>query len=144
MDGSHSAIATAWSQHPSARAGATPERPSTCLEPARLDSTSGDQHDRRDLSWPASSEVVDALGPGNIVMIAAEYGNLAEMATGFGQRGVPAEVVAKTALDCWMAYDNTNAPVGEHLADQLLLPLAIAGSGCFRHNPANIAYPHQR
>ena len=64
-------------------------------------------------------------------MIAAEYGNLAEMATGFGQRGVPAEVVAKTALDCWMAYDNTNAQVGEHLADQLLLPLAIAGSGCF-------------
>ena len=48
VDGSHSAIATAWSQHPSARARATPERPSTCLEPARLDSTSGDQHGRRD------------------------------------------------------------------------------------------------
>jgi RNA 3'-terminal phosphate cyclase (ATP) len=83
------------------------------------------------LPWPASAEVVDALGPGNIVMISAEYANVAELATGFGQRGVPAEIVAKTAVDCWQSYERTEAPVGEHLADQLLLPMAIAGSGSF-------------
>lgn len=83
------------------------------------------------LSWPASAEVVDALGPGNIVMIFAGYSNVGEMASAFGQRGVPAEVVAKTAVDCWQTYERTNAPVGEHLADQLLLPLAMAGSGSF-------------
>jgi RNA 3'-terminal phosphate cyclase (ATP) len=29
-------------------------------------------------------------------------------------------------------YVNANVPVGEHLADQLLLPMAVAGSGRFR------------
>jgi RNA 3'-terminal phosphate cyclase (ATP) len=83
------------------------------------------------LSWPASTEVVDALGPGNIVMISAEYANVSELATGFGQRGLATEVVAKIAVDCWQRYERTEAPVGEHLADQLLLPMAIAGSGSF-------------
>lgn len=86
---------------------------------------------RKSLQWPAQTEDVDALGPGNIVMISAEYEAVAEMATGFGQRGVPAEAVAQTAVDCWHAYERTSAAVGEHLADQLLLPMAIAGSGSF-------------
>ena len=83
------------------------------------------------LDWPAQAETVDALGPGNIVMISAEYDHVAELATGFGQRGVPAEAVATKAVECWQAYDRSSAPVGEHLADQLLLPIALAGSGSF-------------
>jgi RNA 3'-terminal phosphate cyclase (ATP) len=39
--------------------------------------------------------------------------------------------VAESALDCWRAYEASGAPVGEHLADQLLLPLALAGGGEF-------------
>jgi RNA 3'-terminal phosphate cyclase (ATP) len=35
------------------------------------------------------------------------------------------------AVDCWRAYEETEAPVGEHLADQLLLPIALAGKGSF-------------
>jgi RNA 3'-terminal phosphate cyclase (ATP) len=86
---------------------------------------------RESLNWPAKAETVDALGPGNIVMIAAGFENAAEMATGFGERGVPAEVVAKTAVDRWKAYERTTAAVGEHLADQLLLSIALAGTGSF-------------
>ena len=52
--------------------------------------------------------------------------------TGFGERGLTAEDVARrTAADVksWLAAD---VPVDEHLADQLLLPMALAGSGTFR------------
>jgi RNA 3'-terminal phosphate cyclase (ATP) len=54
-----------------------------------------------------------------------------ELFVATGERGVRAETVAervaKEALD-WLAAD---VPVGEHLADQLLLPMALAGNGAF-------------
>jgi RNA 3'-terminal phosphate cyclase (ATP) len=86
------------------------------------------------LNWPKSDGralSVEADGPGNVVMIAAEYEQAAELATGFGQRGVPAERVAGSAARCWLEYEQSGAPVGEHLADQLLLPVALAGEGSF-------------
>jgi RNA 3'-terminal phosphate cyclase (ATP) len=89
---------------------------------------------RKTLTWPASvfqAESVEAHGPGNIVMIGANFTRVSELATGFGQRGVSAEKVAATAVECWSQYERSGAPVGEHLADQLLLPLALAGSGSF-------------
>jgi RNA 3'-terminal phosphate cyclase (ATP) len=48
---------------------------------------------RENLRWPESAlraETVEATGPGNIVMISAAFANVSELATGFGQRGVPA------------------------------------------------------
>jgi RNA 3'-terminal phosphate cyclase (ATP) len=89
---------------------------------------------RASLDWPHSAytaEIVESDGPGNIVMVTGVFSQVAEVATGFGQRGVPAETVAETALDCWKSYENSGAPVGEHLADQLLLPVALAGGGSF-------------
>ncbi len=87
---------------------------------------------RPGLAWPDSAyrvETVESAGPGNIVMISTSFRHASELATGFGQRGVPAERVARSALDCWQRYDQSSAPVGEHLADQLLLPMALAGGG---------------
>jgi RNA 3'-terminal phosphate cyclase (ATP) len=89
---------------------------------------------REALRWPASAfraETVDSAGPGNIVMIHGTFQHASELASGFGQRGVPAEKVAASALDCWLSYEQSGVPVGEHLADQLLLPLALAGGGSF-------------
>ena len=89
---------------------------------------------RKRLGWGESEcrgEVVEADGPGNILMLSERFGHHAEMATGFGQRGLPAEEVARQAVRCWTAYDASGAPVGEHLADQLLLPIALAGRGSF-------------
>ncbi len=74
---------------------------------------------------------VESDGPGNIVMISGSWRGISELATGFGQRGIPAEKVAAKALDCWLQYERSGAPVGEHLADQLLLPMALAGGGRF-------------
>jgi RNA 3'-terminal phosphate cyclase (ATP) len=70
-------------------------------------------------------------GPGNVVMLEIRHGLHTEVFTAFGEKGLKAEVVAeRTALEArgWLT---SGAAVGEHLADQLLLPLALAGGGGF-------------
>jgi RNA 3'-terminal phosphate cyclase (ATP) len=81
--------------------------------------------------------VKHSRGPGNVVMIELESEKLTEVFTGFGKIGVRAEDVATRVLDDALAYLATGVPVGEHLADQLLLPLGIGahfgtGGGAFR------------
>ena len=70
-------------------------------------------------------------GPGNVVTLTLEHEYVTEVFTGFGERGVPAEAVAKTACKEALDYVASQAAVGPHLADQLLLPLALAGNGRF-------------
>jgi len=48
---------------------------------------------------------------------------------------VPAEKVARGVADEAARYLAANVPVGEHLADQLLIPIALAGGGSFRTLP---------
>ena len=70
-------------------------------------------------------------GPGNVLSVWAEHAQVCELVTAFGERRVRAEDVADRAcdeLDAWLASD---AVVGEHLSDQLLLPLWLAGEGEF-------------
>jgi RNA 3'-terminal phosphate cyclase (ATP) len=55
-----------------------------------------------------------------------------ELVTVHGEKGLRAETVAQRACDELQAYLDADVPVGEHLADQLLLPMAIAGGGRFR------------
>ena len=45
---------------------------------------------------------------------------------------VSAEKVASDACDEAERYLRSDVPVGEHLADQLLIPMALAGGGAFR------------
>jgi RNA 3'-terminal phosphate cyclase (ATP) len=80
-------------------------------------------------------------GPGNAVTISIEHEHVTEVFTGFGEKGIRAEAVAELALDEARAYLASSAPVGPHLADQLLLPLALAGGGEFL---AAGATPHLR
>lgn len=70
-------------------------------------------------------------GQGNVVAIELRCGAAVERVTAFGQRRRPAEEVAEDAIEQARAWIESEAPVGEHLADQLILPLAFAG-GCFR------------
>ena len=55
-----------------------------------------------------------------------------EVFTGFGERGLRAEAVADRLVEQVRAYLGGGLPVGEHLADQLLLPMALAAGGAFR------------
>jgi RNA 3'-terminal phosphate cyclase (ATP) len=80
----------------------------------------------------------DSIGPGNLLTIEQRYEHVTELVTGFGQRGVPAEKVAHNACDELQSYLQHGAPVGEHLADQILLPLALAGGGAFETGPMSL------
>ncbi|WP_441291220.1 RNA 3'-terminal phosphate cyclase [Sorangium sp. KYC3313] len=71
-------------------------------------------------------------GPGNVITIAVESEHVTEVFTGFGAKGVRAESVATKAAEEARDYLAAGVPVGEHLADQLLLPIALAGRGAFR------------
>jgi len=76
--------------------------------------------------------VRDSPGPGNVVMIEIESETVTEVFTAFGRKGVPAEQVAAEVWSEASRYLQAEVPVGPHLADQLMLPLAIGahqGSG---------------
>ena len=59
-------------------------------------------------------------------MIELHFQRVTEVFTGFGQRGVRAENVAQQAWEAADRYLQSDVPVGQYLADQLLLPLGIA------------------
>lgn len=91
---------------------------------------------RNRLGWDSDclsvEEVADSRGPGNVLMIEVESEHVTELFTGFGQRGVPAEQVADQAANEVREYLASDVPVGKHLADQLLIPMVLAGGGTFR------------
>lgn len=73
----------------------------------------------------------EAFGAGNVVSAIIKSEHITECFTAFGQRGLPAEQVAKKLVKEVQRYRKAGVPVGKYLADQLLLPLALAGSGSF-------------
>lgn len=75
---------------------------------------------------------VKSPGPGNAVHVVLELADHTEVCTAFGERGVSAERVAAAAADEAQAYLASGAAAGEHLADQLVIPLALAGGGAVR------------
>jgi RNA 3'-terminal phosphate cyclase (ATP) len=85
--------------------------------------------------WPESAlqahTLTGALGPGNVLTLDVQCEHVTEVVTGFGQRGVRAEQVASRAVDELHRYLESTGAVGEHLADQLLLPMAVGGGGAF-------------
>jgi RNA 3'-terminal phosphate cyclase (ATP) len=88
------------------------------------------------LNWEKEPmEIVEAknsVGPGNIVLIElASSTGVAEQFCGFGRLGASAESVATEAVKEARTYLVSSAAAGEHLADQLLLPFALAGGGVF-------------
>jgi RNA 3'-terminal phosphate cyclase (ATP) len=80
----------------------------------------------------------NALSPGNVLTIRLESEHVTEIITGMGERGVRAETVAERAVAEAKEYLETDAPVGQHLADQLLIPLALAGGGSFLTGPLSL------
>jgi RNA 3'-terminal phosphate cyclase (ATP) len=80
----------------------------------------------------------NAHSPGNVLTIELESEQLTEIFTGVGERGVRAEVVAERAAAEALRYLSIDAPVGEHLADQLLIPLALTGGGSFLTGPPSL------
>ncbi len=67
-------------------------------------------------------------GPGNVVMVRTDFENVSELTAAFGKPGLKAEAVARSALRDMRRYLASACPVGEHLADQLLLPMGLAAA----------------
>ena len=87
------------------------------------------------LGWTGAELVIRQLpqdeGPGNVLMLKIQSQHITDLFTAFGQRGLSAENVAHSAVTEARTYLASSAPVGEHLADQLLIPFSLAGSGNF-------------
>lgn len=88
-----------------------------------------------DRAQTTTVEVEDSDGPGNVVFVEAPFEHVTEVFSGFGERGVRAERVATDAGREAKRYLELGAPVGEHLADQLLLPMALGEGGVFVTGP---------
>ncbi len=77
-------------------------------------------------------ERVDADGPGNALLLELPTQSHCEVVSALGERGMRAEQVADVVVTEALALVAADVPVGPHLADQLLLPMALAGGGSFR------------
>jgi RNA 3'-terminal phosphate cyclase (ATP) len=91
------------------------------------------------LGWPEEALVIrtrnEAAGPGNCLMLTMAYEHVCEVVTAFGRIGASSEAVAAEAVNEARAYLARPAPVGSHLADQLILPLALAAGGRYVSGP---------
>jgi RNA 3'-terminal phosphate cyclase (ATP) len=91
---------------------------------------------REQLSWREDECSVEAVenpvGPGNALLLKIDAEHITEVFTSFGERGRSAEEVARGAAEAASSWLRAEVPVDEHLADQLLIPMALAGGGWFR------------
>ncbi len=66
------------------------------------------------------------IGPGAGIFLTAEYEHSRAGFGAIGRLGVPSDKVAEMACQELLDFHKTGAPVDVHLADQLLLPTALA------------------
>lgn len=76
-------------------------------------------------------QLPDGWGPGNALLLTLEHEHVTEVFVGFGEKQLRAETLAKQVVQAARSYLASGAAVSEHLADQLMLPMALAGGGSF-------------
>ena len=90
---------------------------------------------RKDIDWPEDAFSIEQLpsdqGPGNIFLLEAEFAHHTEVTSGFGQLGVSAQSIGRKTASRMAGYIRSGTFAGPYLADQLLLPMALAGGGAF-------------
>jgi RNA 3'-terminal phosphate cyclase (ATP) len=90
---------------------------------------------------------VRSPGPGNACWLIA-WGDSENVFSAIGEKNTPGEDVAARVASQFMEWYTASVCADEHLADQLLLPLALAGGGSFTtttpslHMWTNIAVIH--
>jgi len=87
------------------------------------------------MNWSEDQLLVRGLpaeqGPGNALMLTLEYEHATEVFTAFGEKSVSSEQVARQVVERARQYLTSQAAFAEYLADQMMLPLALAGGGAF-------------
>ncbi|CAM2007217.1 RNA 3'-terminal phosphate cyclase [Acanthopleuribacter pedis] len=76
-------------------------------------------------------EVRDSLAPGNSFEVAIQGNQVHETFSAIGRINVRSRFLAAEIFKEIKAFLAAGVPVGEHLADQLLIPAALAGAGSF-------------
>ena len=77
--------------------------------------------------------LLPSVGKGTMLLLQAHFAAGSSCHFALGARGKPAERVAEEAAEELLRTLAAGAPMDEHLADQLLLPLAFCpGRSCFR------------
>lgn len=94
------------------------------------------------LDWPGNTIFIESPEnsdcPGNILAAEITFSNVSERVTAFGAHGKTSKRVAHEVAKMMQNYLGSEAAVGRNLADQLLLPMALAGSGrIFTSAPSN-------
>ncbi len=85
------------------------------------------------LSAAISPERVRSQGPGAGIFLTAAYAHSRAGFSALGKQGKPSDAVADEACEALLTHHIAGAPVDPHLADQILLPLALAdGRSVFR------------
>jgi RNA 3'-terminal phosphate cyclase (ATP) len=90
-----------------------------------------------EVSWwdraTARPEVIrNSPGPGNALVADVVCEHVTEVFSTYGERGVRSETVASTLAHMVRRYVYADVPIGEHLADQILLPMALGRGGAYR------------
>ncbi|WP_416838557.1 RNA 3'-terminal phosphate cyclase [Haloferax sp. DFSO52] len=75
----------------------------------------------------ASVTYAESTSPGTAVVLVARCGDTVAGFDAYGERGVPAEDVGAQAVDAFTDWYRGDAPVDRHMADQLLVWVALAG-----------------
>lgn len=87
------------------------------------------------MHWSESQLLIRDLpadqGPGNALMLTLEHDHATELFTAFGEKSVSSEQVAHQVVRRARQYLMSRAVFAEYLADQMMLPLALAGGGGF-------------
>jgi len=78
-----------------------------------------------------AERVIADQGPGNVAHVELDYEHVTLVLTSFGERGLLAEKVAARLADEVRRVTRAEVAADEHLADQLLLPLALGQGGSF-------------
>ena len=88
------------------------------------------------LTWPVEPRGivsgVESAGPGTFAEATVRHANVTELVTAIGDRERSSDAVANACADELLRYLGATAPVGVHLLDQLLVPLALAAGGELR------------
>lgn len=85
------------------------------------------------LGWTPEQLITPAVrqneGPGNALMATLVHEHVTELVTAFGEKGVSSEAVAASLSKEVQAFQRATGALGPYLADQWMLPLALAVVG---------------
>ena len=85
-----------------------------------------------ELSLQRDVREVESPGPGNAVWVSLEFERVTAVFSAIGEYDLSRKVVAHHVMNAVRKYLKTGAPVGPHLADQLVVPIvALPGEGSF-------------